>query len=109
MAKNLFRHKVHLIPLRLKNSERNLFRAELMNIPYLLYEVENLSTGEKLLVNKPRGKSNFSGTCGLAAEILLKVYKWIWGQEDCNYQSQKAEGRWKSMNAILEEFNLKKC
>lgn len=59
MAKNLFRHKVHLIPLHLENSERNQFRAELMDIPYLLYEVENLSTGEKILVNKPGGKRNF--------------------------------------------------
>lgn len=177
MAKNLFRHKVHLIPLRLENSERNQFCAKLMDIPYLLYEVEKLSTGEKILVNKPGGKRNFgrlarndfmvfifnpqneelwlishkeifedlkqkyqvnpletekviyglldvcngkepeivmternfSCICGLAAETLLKVYKWIWGQEDCNYQSEKADGRWKSMNAILEEFNIQKC
>ena len=43
---------------------------------------------------------------GLEIEKLLKVYKWIWGQEDCNYPN--AEGRWLSMNAILSEFNLKK-
>ena len=148
-----------------------------MDIPYLLYEVENLTTGEKILVNKPGGKRNFGRLarsdfmvfifnpqneelwlishndiledlkqkhqtnqsetekiiyglldvckgkepevvmaernftyiCGLAAETLLKVYKWIWGQEDCNYPSEKAEGRWRSMNKILEEFNLQKC
>ena len=160
MAKNLFKHKVHLIPLHLENSERNQFRTELMDIPYLLYEVENLSSGEKILVNKPGGKRNFGRLarndfmvfifnpqneelwlishkeiledlkqkyqanvsetekiiyglldvckgkepevvmserkfiyiCGLPAESLLKVYKWIWGQEDCNYPSEKAEG-----------------
>ena len=26
-------------------------------------------------------------TIGLHIETLLKVYKWIWGQEDCNYST----------------------
>jgi len=37
-----------------------------------------------------------------APDLLLKVYKWIWGQEDCNYP--KGEGRNMSMNAILEKI-----
>jgi len=32
--------------------------------------------------------------------LLLKVYKWIWGQEDVNYPN--GEGRWLSMNALIE-------
>lgn len=42
---------------------------------------------------------------GLEAETILKVYKWIWGQEDCNYPN--GEGRWLSMNNILEYFKNK--
>ncbi|MCZ7383928.1 MAG: hypothetical protein O8C62_07450 [Candidatus Methanoperedens sp.] len=39
---------------------------------------------------------------GYAPELILKVYKWIWGQEDCNYPT--GEGRNMSMNAIMEEI-----
>ena len=174
MAKNLFNHNVQLVPLNIKNAEQNTFRMELMNVPYLLYEVETLSTGEKIVINKPGGKRSwgrlsrndfmvfiyspdneglllishpeiledlklkyqadkeeteniiyglffvFNGLepdnviinrklkniNGIETEKLLKVYKWIWVQEDCNYPT--AEGRWLSMNAILAEFNLKK-
>lgn len=31
--------------------------------------------------------------CGEAPEVLLKAYKWIWGQEDCNYPPPKYKGR----------------
>lgn len=172
MSKNLFNHNVKLIPLDIKNEEQNTFRMKLMDIPYLLYEVEQLSTGEKIVINKPGGKRswgrlarndfmvfiyspneeglwlishneifedlrlkyrhnrtetekliyglldicngkepdvvienrNLKNINGLEIEKLLKVYKWIWGQEDCNYPN--AEGRWLSMNAILKEFNI---
>ena len=40
---------------------------------------------------------------GESAELLLKAYKWIWGQEDCNYP--EGEGREMSMMAIR---NLKR-
>lgn len=174
MSKNIFNHNVQLIPLNIKNKERDAFRLELLEIPYLLYEVEVLSTGEKIVINKPGGKRSWGrlsrndfmvfiyspdneglwlishdeiledlrlkfqtnqresenliygllDVCngkepddviinrelktinGLEPEKLLKVYKWILGQEDCNYPN--AEGRWLSMNAILSEFNLKK-
>lgn len=42
----------------------------------------------------------FSALPGFPAELLIKAYKWIWIQEDCNYPS--GEGRWKSMNPILK-------
>ena len=43
-------------------------------------------------------------TIGIPVETILKVYKWIWGQEDCNYPTK--EGRWLSMNALLDRFSL---
>ncbi|HHT95780.1 MAG TPA: glutamyl-tRNA amidotransferase [Clostridia bacterium] len=43
-------------------------------------------------------------TVGIPIETILKVYKWIWGQEDCNYPTK--EGRWLSMNALLNRFGL---
>ena len=45
-------------------------------------------------------------TIGIDVETLLKVYKWIWGQEDCNYPKQK--GRWLSMDGLLEEYGIDK-
>jgi hypothetical protein len=41
----------------------------------------------------------FSELPGFSAELILKTYKWIWVQEDCNYPN--GEGRWMSMNPIL--------
>jgi len=35
---------------------------------------------------------------GELPEVLMKAYKWIWGQEDCNYP--EGQGRDMSMNAI---------
>ena len=163
---------MNLVPLRIENQEQNAFRDELNNIPYLLYEVEKLSTGEVIAINKPGGKRNFgrlsrddfmvfifnpdeqslwlishgeisddiaekyeydrqhalcliealyhvccgdepdnvlqtmelADTVGIPVETLLKVYKWIWGQEDCNYPTK--EGRWLSMNALLRRFDV---
>lgn len=40
---------------------------------------------------------------GYSLDLLLKVCKWIWGQEDCNYPN--GEGRNMSMNAIMEEIS----
>lgn len=37
---------------------------------------------------------------GEPQEVLLKAYKWIWGQEDCNYP--EGEGREMSMKGIRE-------
>ncbi|MCX6782028.1 MAG: hypothetical protein NTW66_02850 [Candidatus Magasanikbacteria bacterium] len=43
---------------------------------------------------------DLSNPTGEAPELLLKAYKWIWGQEDCNYPT--GEGRDMSMNIIRE-------
>ncbi|MDD5553858.1 MAG: glutamyl-tRNA amidotransferase [Candidatus Omnitrophica bacterium] len=42
---------------------------------------------------------------GEKPEVLLKAYKWIWGQEDCNYPPPKYKGREMSMNGINELKN----
>ena len=174
MANKPFKYNVNLVPLKIENTERAAFKDMLNAVPYLLYEVEQLSTGEKIVINKPGGKRNFGrlsrddfmvfiynpseenlwlinhsdllndliqknesmpaaikkiiasllfvcnggdpeealdifqpvDNVGLLCETILKTYKWIWGQEDCNYP--KGEGRWLSMNGILTHFNLTK-
>lgn len=170
--KNKFNYAAHLVPLRIENKERNTFREELLDIPYLLYEVEQLENGDKIVINKPGGKRNFGrlsredfmvflyetregtlwlishseisddiaekyeydstgayelikglymvccgkepddvikrlslkNTVGLPVNAILKLYKWIWGQEDCNYPTK--QGRWLSMNGLIERFHI---
>jgi hypothetical protein len=48
------------------------------------------------LLDLPPG---FAALPGFPPDLVLKVYKWIWIQEDCNYP--KAQGRWMSMKGIL--------
>lgn len=172
---NRFDYPVKLVPLSVKNTYRDDFRTHLLNIPYLLYEVEKVSDGTSIVINKPGGKKNFGRmskndlqvfiynpnssnlwlishneiledldlkfsispektmkiikglyrVCSgeepdvvisylkivddltdLKVETLYKSYKWIWGQEDCNYPN--GEGRWLSMNSILERYKMTK-
>jgi len=44
--------------------------------------------------------TNLNTVTGELPELLLKAYKWIWGQEDCNYPEGK--GREMSMESIRE-------
>jgi len=44
--------------------------------------------------------STLDSPCGESPELLLKAYKWIWGQEDCNYPT--GQGRDMSMDGIRE-------
>jgi len=46
-------------------------------------------------------ESNLQNPCKEEPEVLMKAYKWIWGQEDCNYPPP-LQGRGMSMKAILE-------
>ena len=46
-------------------------------------------------LNNPHGES---------PEVLLKAYKWIWGQEDCNYPEGK--GRTMSWEGWRKEKGL---
>jgi len=173
MANKRFKYEIKLFKLHIPNSKEEIFKNEVMNIPYLLYEVEELSNENKIVINKPGGKRNFGRlsrndlmvfiyytkekelwlishkeiendlinksksdknktteivlglkrVClgeepsevlksvkdtqnlpGIPVETIYKAYKWIWGQEDCNYP--KGKGRWLSMNNILKIFNI---
>jgi hypothetical protein len=49
--------------------------------------------------------------CGESPEVLLKVYKWIWGQEDCNYPPPKFKGRamsWEGWKKLEDKDKLVK-
>jgi hypothetical protein len=47
---------------------------------------------------------HISNPTGELPEVLFKAYKWIWGQEDCNYPT--GEGRERSMNIIRKTKKL---
>ena len=59
MGNKIFKYRANLVPLEIENQEQKAFRDDLLNIPYLLYEVEQLTTGEIIAINKPGGKRNF--------------------------------------------------
>ena len=45
--------------------------------------------------------------CREIPEVLFKAYKWIWGQEDCNYPPPKYKGRamsWEGWKKVNEEW-----
>jgi hypothetical protein len=44
--------------------------------------------------------SELNFTTGETPETLIKVYKWIWGQEDVNYPN--GEGRLMSWHSFIE-------
>ena len=49
--------------MNIPNDRPDLFREELYDVPYLLYEVETLADGNKIVINKPGGKRNFGLKC----------------------------------------------
>lgn len=168
MKKNIYKHKIELANLQIKNRPREEFRNLLEEVKYRGYEVERLADGRKIVITKPGGKFTFgrirredfmvwvynpndstlwlishkdiyndlkekgkvnpeetikiidalervfdgeepddvlqgtelNGLIGEPPEVLLKAYKWIWGQEDCNYP--EGEGRDMSMKSIKE-------
>ncbi|MFQ5872457.1 MAG: glutamyl-tRNA amidotransferase [Dehalococcoidia bacterium] len=46
------------------------------------------------------------GLSGLPVDLILKSYKWIWAQEDCNYPPPRYQGRQMSMDAIEKLYRL---
>jgi len=57
MAKrNIYKHSIDLKRLRIRNAERREFAAQLEAIPYLGYEVEDITDGRKIVIAKPGGK-----------------------------------------------------
>lgn len=59
--------KVQLQKYRVKNAPPEEFRKQVMNMPQLGYEVEDLSDGRKIVVTKPGGKS--------VNDIMVWVYE----------------------------------
>lgn len=157
MKKNLYKHEIDLIDLKVVNKPREEFRKILESIKYRGYEVEQLSDDRKIVITKPGGKfvygkiqredfmvwihsprdstlwlishkeiyndieekgniepreavkildalekvyngeepddvlqkNTLINPVGESPEALVKAYKWIWGQEDCNYPDGK--------------------
>ena len=67
----------------------------------LLEALERVYRGEDpedILNEKPRVGENLPG---LPADLILKAYKWIWVQEDCNYPPPRFKGRKMSMEGLI--------
>lgn len=48
---------------------------------------------------------NLSNPCGETPELLIKAYKWIWGQEDCNYPDGKGRAMsWEGWKKVHNEW-----
>lgn len=171
-APAVYKSKLDIISLHIQNAPREEFRKQLVEIPFLGYEVETLSDGRKICITKPGGKRVYGrmqihdfmvwindeskgelwrisheeifediknkmnqnsdeatevilelkrvhegeepdkilqdnpslgeSLEGFSPELIMKVYKWIWGQEDCNYPT--GEGRDMSMNKIMKNI-----
>ncbi|MGB4292607.1 MAG: hypothetical protein WBJ37_06960 [Bacteroidales bacterium] len=54
--KNIYFHEIDLKELRIRNCERKEFVKRLTEVPYLGYEVEDISDGRKIVIVKPGGK-----------------------------------------------------
>lgn len=168
---NIYTHSVDLTGLSIKNTDKEIFRKKLEEIPYRGYEVEKISDGRKIIITKPGGKFVFGSIkredfmvwifdpskkslwlishkniledleekgkinpketlaiigalekvykgkepddvlknlalknpIGELPEVLLKSYKWIWGQEDVNYPGGK--GRAMSWEGLRKNDN----
>lgn len=50
-------------------------------------------------------KLPLTNPCGENPETLLKAYKWIWGQEDCNYpEGQGRAMSWEGLAGLRDEL-----
>lgn len=52
---------------------------------------------EDILSDNPNLGENLPG---LPVDLILKAYKWIWAQEDCNYPPPRFQGREMSMREL---------
>jgi hypothetical protein len=88
----LISHKNILEDLKVKAEENKREAAELIDA---LEDVFKGIEPDDALKNR-----RFSFKTGEPPDALLKAYKWIWGQEDCNYPTKA--GREMSMQPIRE-------
>jgi hypothetical protein len=73
----------------------------------LLEALERVYRGEEpedTLTENPQLGENL---LGLPADLILKAYKWIWSQEDCNYPPPRFKGRKMSMDGLIKLKNSK--
>lgn len=68
----------------------------------IIAALESVYEGEEPSAIMAASPTLGQGLAGLPAEAILKLYKWIWGQEDCNFPPPRYEGRNMSMSSILE-------
>ena len=79
--------------LRAKLESDPQLASKLVDLPHRICEgtePEDLATDLRECVALP----------GFPPDLIVKVYKWIWTQEDCNYPT--GDGRWMSMKGLLE-------
>jgi len=88
----LISHKDILLDLTLKGEVDPLMTIKIIDA------LEKVFEGEE--PDEVMECYQLSNPVGEIPEVLLKAYKWIWGQEDCNYPN--GEGREMSMKMLRE-------
>ena len=54
-----FTYPVRLVELCVENDSQDNFRNKLYDIPYLMYGVETLKDGSRIVIDKPGGKRTY--------------------------------------------------
>tara|TARA_Y100000389_G_C17238186_1_gene401706 strand:- start:75 stop:653 length:579 start_codon:yes stop_codon:yes gene_type:complete len=72
IKKNVYFHEINTTKLVIPNINNNDFQKKLEEIPYLLYEVEEINDGRKIVINKPGGKNVFGSV--KREDIMVFIY-----------------------------------
>ena len=72
IKKNVYFHEISTTKLNIPNTNNSEFQKKLEDIPYLLYEVEELNDGRKIVINKPGGKNVFGSI--KREDIMVFIY-----------------------------------
>ena len=72
IKKNVYFHEISTTKLNIPNINNNDFQKKLEEIPYLLYEVEEINDGRKIVINKPGGKNVFGSV--KREDIMVFIY-----------------------------------
>ena len=94
MVKNRYSHSIDLKKITIKNTSKDFFAQQLIDLPYRGYEVEELSDGRKIVITKPGGKMTFGRIS--KEDFLVFIY------------NPKTEELWQiSHNQIYEDLQNK--
>ncbi|MBO4561264.1 MAG: hypothetical protein J5705_04770 [Bacteroidaceae bacterium] len=94
MVKNRYSHSIDLKKITIKNTSKEIFAQQLIDLPYRGYEVEELSDGRKIVITKPGGKMTFGRIS--KEDFLVFIY------------NPKTEELWQiSHNQIYEDLQNK--